>query len=71
MNDIKGIVPTMIDAAAKALIEIHPVRRNINVLAGSGGNMAVLTGKQGKLLIDAGFTVSKARAIFASCRLRV
>jgi glyoxylase-like metal-dependent hydrolase (beta-lactamase superfamily II) len=61
MNDIKGIVPTMIDAAAKALIEIHPVRRNINVLAGSGGNMAVLTGKQGKLLIDAGFTVSKAR----------
>jgi glyoxylase-like metal-dependent hydrolase (beta-lactamase superfamily II) len=57
----KGIVPTMIDAAAKATIETHPVRRNISVLEGSGGNIAVLTGKDGKLLIDAGFTVSKPR----------
>ncbi len=57
----KGIVPTMIDAAAKATIEIHPVRRNISVLEGAGGNIVVLTGKDGKLLIDAGFTVSKPR----------
>ena len=51
----KGIVPTMIDAAAKATIETHPVRLNISVLMGAGGNIAVLTGKDGKLLIDAGF----------------
>ena len=57
----KGIVPTMIDSAAKAKIETYPLRRGITVLEGSGGNIAVLTGKEGKLLIDSGFTVSKAR----------
>src|SRR5260370_4002805 len=56
-----GIVPTMINEAARAKIEVHPLRRNINVLEGSGGNIAVLTGKDGKLLIDSGFTVSRAR----------
>src|SRR5262250_2241211 len=59
----KGIVPTMIDAAAQAKIETHPLRRGISVLEGSGGNIAVLTGKDGKLLIDSGFTVSKARIV--------
>src|SRR5215831_6527810 len=56
-----GIVPTMINAASQAKIDVHPLRRNISVLEGSGGNIAVLTGKDGKLLIDAGFTVSKPR----------
>jgi hypothetical protein len=42
----KGIVPTMIDAAAKATIETHPVRRNISVLMGAGGNIAVLKGRK-------------------------
>ena len=45
----KGIVPTMIDAAAQAKIETHPLRRGISVLEGSGGNIAVLTGNDGKL----------------------
>jgi len=56
-----GIVPTMIQAASQAKIEVHRLRRNIAVLEGSGGNIAVLTGKDGKLLIDAGFTVSRPR----------
>ena len=61
----KGIVPTMIDAAAHATIETHPLRRNISVLEGSGGNIAVLTGRDGKLLVDSGFTVSKPRIVEA------
>jgi glyoxylase-like metal-dependent hydrolase (beta-lactamase superfamily II) len=56
-----GIVPTMINEAARAKIEVHSLRRNISVLEGSGGNIAVLTGKGGKLLIDSGFTVSRVR----------
>jgi glyoxylase-like metal-dependent hydrolase (beta-lactamase superfamily II) len=56
-----GIVPTMIHAASEAKIEVNPLRRNISVLQGSGGNIGVLTGKDGKLLIDAGFTVSRPR----------
>jgi glyoxylase-like metal-dependent hydrolase (beta-lactamase superfamily II) len=54
-----GIVPTMVNAAAKAKITVQPLRRNITVLKGSGGNIAVLTGPDGKLLIDAGFAVSQ------------
>ena len=56
-----GIVPTMIQAASQVKIEVSSLRRNISVLEGSGGNIAVLTGKDGKLLIDAGFTVSRSR----------
>ena len=56
-----GIVPTMIQAASEATIQVNRLRRNIAVLEGSGGNIAVLTGKDGKLLIDAGFTVSRPR----------
>ncbi len=54
-----GIVPTMVKAAASAKITVHALRRNISVLEGSGGNIAVLTGRDGKLLVDAGFTVSR------------
>lgn len=56
---VKGIVPTMVDAAAAASITVRKVRRNIAVLEGSGGNIAVLTGADGKLLVDAGFAVSR------------
>lgn len=55
----QGIVPTMIDAAASAVISVKLVRRNIKVLEGSGGNIAVLTGQDGKLLVDSGFAVSR------------
>jgi glyoxylase-like metal-dependent hydrolase (beta-lactamase superfamily II) len=65
LADENGIVPTMLKAAAGARIAIHPLRRNINVLEGSGGNIAVLTGQDGKLLIDAGFAVSRARILSA------
>ena len=59
LNADDGIVPTMVNAAAKAKIISHPLRRNITVLEGSGGNIAVLTGRDGKLLVDAGFAVSR------------
>jgi glyoxylase-like metal-dependent hydrolase (beta-lactamase superfamily II) len=65
----KGIVATMTDEAAKAKIRTYPLRRNISVLEGSGGNIAVLTGKDGKLLVDSGFTVSKPRIMEALNRL--
>src|SRR5215472_8734508 len=48
----QGSVPAMIDDAAQAKIETYSLRRGISVLEGSGGNIAVLTGKDGKLLID-------------------
>jgi len=39
--------------AANAKITVQTLRRNISVLLGAGGNIAVLTGPDGKLLIDA------------------
>jgi len=56
----EGVVPTMVNAAAAAKITVNPLRRNISVIEGSGGNIAVLTGKDGKLLVDSGFAVSRA-----------
>lgn len=52
-------VDVMRKAAASATIAVKPLRNNISVLMGSGGNIAVLTGKDGKMLIDAGFAVSR------------
>jgi glyoxylase-like metal-dependent hydrolase (beta-lactamase superfamily II) len=50
---------TLRTEAASNKITAKPLRKNITVLMGSGGNIAVVTGKDGKLLIDAGFAVSK------------
>jgi hypothetical protein len=55
----EGIVPTMTNATARSKITVQPIRRNISVLEGSGGNIAVLTGPDGKLLVDSGFSVSR------------
>lgn len=57
--EARGIVSLIKDSAATAEIKTHPLRNNINVLEGSGGNVAVLTGKDGKVLIDAGIAVSR------------
>ena len=48
------------DAAASAKIEVQTLRRNVSVLMGSGGNIAVLPGADGKLLIDAGIPGTRA-----------
>ena len=47
--------------AATAKIEVQPLRRNITVLLGAGGNIAVLTGPDGKLLVDAEIVTARAK----------
>jgi glyoxylase-like metal-dependent hydrolase (beta-lactamase superfamily II) len=46
-------------AAVNARITTQHLRDNVHVLMGSGGNIAVLTGPQGKLLVDSGFANSR------------
>src|SRR5690348_4086533 len=58
--EARGIVSQIKDSAATASIVTHKLRSNISVLEGSGGNVAVLTGPDGKLLVDAGIGVSRA-----------
>src|SRR5260370_467960 len=47
-----GLVEGAFKEAATAKVTVQPLRRNISVLLGAGGNIAVLTGPNGKLLID-------------------
>src|SRR4051794_18765615 len=59
--EARGIVSLIKDSAAVSPIVTHKLRNNITVLEGSGGNIAVLTGPDGKLLIDAGIRVSRPK----------
>jgi glyoxylase-like metal-dependent hydrolase (beta-lactamase superfamily II) len=56
-----GIVGIINNAAATGPITVQPLRGNISVIMGSGGNIAVLPGPDGKLLIDAGIAVSQPK----------
>src|SRR3954451_6988970 len=59
------IVPFIIADAAQATIHVHKLRDGVAVLEGSGGNVAVLTGPDGKVLVDAGIAVSRPQVATA------
>src|SRR5262245_37130727 len=61
-----NIVDMIRDEAARAPIKAHKLRRDVSVLEGSGGNIAVLTGADGKVFVDAGITVSRPRILEAA-----
>ncbi len=55
-------------AGEAANVTVQALRRNLSVLIGSGGNIAVLPGDDGKLIIDSGFlgTRNKIAAALSS-----
>jgi glyoxylase-like metal-dependent hydrolase (beta-lactamase superfamily II) len=57
--EARGLVSLIKDSAAASPVATHKLRNNISVLEGSGGNIAVLTGPDGKLLVDGGIGVSR------------
>jgi glyoxylase-like metal-dependent hydrolase (beta-lactamase superfamily II) len=57
----EGPVEKINAEAAKATINVTPLRGGLSVLMGSGGNITVLEGIDGKLLVDAGIAVSRKR----------
>ncbi len=59
--EARGLVSLIKDSAAASPITTYKLRDNISVLEGSGGNVAVLTGPDGKILIDAGISVSRSQ----------
>src|SRR5271154_6751305 len=48
-----SLVQNAFKEAATAPLTVQKLRRNITVLLGAGGNIAVLSGPDGKLLVDA------------------
>jgi glyoxylase-like metal-dependent hydrolase (beta-lactamase superfamily II) len=67
--EARGLVSVIKDSAATSPITTTKLRNNISVLEGSGGNIAVLTGPDGKLLVDAGIGVSRPRLTKALAEL--
>jgi glyoxylase-like metal-dependent hydrolase (beta-lactamase superfamily II) len=67
--EARGIVSLIKDSAAVSPIVTHKLRNNISVFEGSGGNIAVLTGPDGKLLVDAGIGVSRPQITKALAEL--
>ncbi len=59
--EARGLVSLIKDSAATSPIVTHKLRNNVSVLEGSGGNIGVLTRPDGKVLVDAGIGVSRAR----------
>jgi glyoxylase-like metal-dependent hydrolase (beta-lactamase superfamily II) len=57
--EARGLVSLIKDSAAHAEIATHRLRNDVSILEGSGGNIAVLTGPDGKVLIDGGIAVSR------------
>ena len=48
---------------------VETVRGNISVLFGSGANIVVLSGTQGKILVDSGIAVSEAKVKAALAKI--
>src|SRR5215831_4592778 len=56
-----GLVEKARKEAASATITVQRLRGNVSVVMGAGGNIAVLPGRDGKLLIDAGFAGARPK----------
>jgi glyoxylase-like metal-dependent hydrolase (beta-lactamase superfamily II) len=57
----RGLVEKARNEAASATITVQRLRGNVSLLMGAGGNIAVLPGRDGKLLIDAGFAGARSK----------
>jgi hypothetical protein len=64
-----ALVTSVRKGAAREKITVQPLRGDISVLMGSGGNIAVLDGRDGKVLVDAGLIGSRPRIMTALARI--
>lgn len=62
----EGAVQQFRRAAVTGNIEIHPVRGEVRMLTGSGGNITVLAGREVALLVDSGIVGAKVAAAVAT-----
>ena len=60
-----NLVVNAFHVAAAGKIEVQKLRRNVSVLLGPGGNIAVLTGGDGKLLVDAEIVTARPHVVEA------
>jgi glyoxylase-like metal-dependent hydrolase (beta-lactamase superfamily II) len=65
----ENMVLTARKRAETAAITVQNLRGNVSALIGSGGNIAVLTGPDGKLIIDSGYSTSRDKITDALLKL--
>src|SRR5437762_4920095 len=65
----ENIVLTARKRAETANITVQALRGNVSALIGSGGNIAALTGRDGKMIIDSGYATSRARIADALAKM--
>src|SRR4051812_25966169 len=56
----QSLVEVMRNGAAEAKLTVETLRGGVHAIVGSGGNIGVLAGADGKLLVDGGLAGSKA-----------
>jgi glyoxylase-like metal-dependent hydrolase (beta-lactamase superfamily II) len=64
-GDEESLVVASRKAGETANITVQALRRNVSALIGSGGNIAVLPGDDGKLIIDSGFLGTRGKIVDA------
>ena len=57
----ENIVATARKRAETAAIDTQTLRGDVSALIGSGGNIAVLTGSEGKFIVDSGYATSRPK----------
>src|SRR5262245_58288365 len=57
----ENIVLTARKRAESATITTESLRENVSALVGSGGNIGVLSGSDGKVIIDSGYSTSRGK----------
>ena len=67
--EVENIVVAARKRAETATVTVQPLHGNVTALIGSGGNIAVLTGPDGKLIIDSGYATSRAKITDALANL--
>lgn len=65
----ENIVLTARKRAETATITTQPLRANVSALIGSGGNIGVFSGPEGKLIIDSGYSTSRGKITEALAKL--
>jgi glyoxylase-like metal-dependent hydrolase (beta-lactamase superfamily II) len=56
-----SLVEVMRNGAAEGKLSVEPLRGGVHVIIGSGGNIGVLAGPDGKLLVDGGLAGSRPK----------
>jgi glyoxylase-like metal-dependent hydrolase (beta-lactamase superfamily II) len=65
----ENIVTTARKKAETAPLTVQPLRGNVHAVIGSGGNIAVLTGPDGKVIIDSGYATSRTKITEALAKI--